>query len=211
MAKMEIISQLACSLGRRDEQPNIDLAKKIAAKKNVQAVQELADLFSGKNKDQQGDAIKVLYEIGVEEPELLLPHVKLFIALLNNKNNRLQWGAMTALSAIAPAAPKTIYSLLPAIMDAAEKGSVITRDHTINILVHLAGEKAYRKDALPLVLEMLQTAPYNQLPTYAEKILPHVGAAEKKDFLKVLTARLKDMEEGTKRKRLEKVVGKLRE
>jgi len=61
---MSILNKLASAFGRRDETPNIDLAKQIAAKKNTSAIAELVDNLSNKNKDIQNDCIKVLYEIG---------------------------------------------------------------------------------------------------------------------------------------------------
>src|SRR5690349_22821742 len=49
----------------------------------------------------RSDSIKVLYEIGTEKPALIAKHSQVFTKLLQSKNNRMQWGAMAALDAVA--------------------------------------------------------------------------------------------------------------
>ena len=140
---MSIIPKLASSLNRRDEVPNQELAKQIAAKKDKKAVQELIDNLHNKSKDIQNDCIKVLYEIGDINPSLISDYAKEFIALLDNKNNRLQWGAMTAINTITLENPKVVYASLLKIIAAADKGSVITKDYAVNILIKLCSLKQY--------------------------------------------------------------------
>src|SRR6266498_2301131 len=98
---MSILSQLATSLDVRSEVPNQVLAKKIIKASDKKAVKELVENLDNKDKNIQGDCIKVLYEIGEQEPELIASYDKEFLALLDHKNNRLVWGAMTALDGIA--------------------------------------------------------------------------------------------------------------
>jgi len=205
---MSVINKLATSLNRRDEVPNQELAKQIAGKNNKAAVQELIDNLSNKNKDIQSDCIKVLYEIGELKPALLAPYAKDLIALLSSKNNRLQWGAMTALNTITAEEPKMIYSALPKIIAAADGGSVITKDHAVNILINLCSVKQYAEAAFTLLIEQLLNSPTNQLPMYAEKAMPVINEKNKTAFIKTLSSRLNDIEKDTKRKRVEKVIKK---
>lgn len=206
---MSIINKLASSLNRRDALPNQELAKQIAAKKDKNAVQELIDNLSNKSKDIQNDCIKVLYEIGEINPSLIAPYAKEFISMLGHKNNRLQWGAMTALGSITTENPKLIYAALPKIIAAAEKGSVITKDHAVNILIKLCTLKQYAGSSFVLLKEQLLNSPVNQLPMYAEKALSIINDKNKIPFIKVLKSRLDDIEQDSKRKRVEKVISKL--
>lgn len=144
---MTIINQLATSLNRRDEVPNQELAKRIVDKKDKKAVRELVDNLDNKSKDIQNDCIKVLYEIGERAPALLSKYAKVFVALLDHKNNRLQWGAMTAIATITLEDPKTIYASISKIIAAADKGSVITNDQCVNILIKLCSIKQYGENA----------------------------------------------------------------
>jgi hypothetical protein len=206
---MTIINKLSSSLGRRDEVPNQELAKHIVSKNDAKAVKELVDNLENKNKDIQSDCIKVLYEIGEQKPSLISAYAKNFIDLLDNKNNRIQWGAMTALDSITLENPEIIYSALAKIVAASDKGSVITKDHAVNILIKLSSLKKYADDAFSLLIEQLLDCPTNQLPKYAEDAIPVITEKNKKLFVKTLTERLDEIEKDTKRKRVEKVITKL--
>ena len=207
---MSVINQLAHSLNRRDEVPNQELAKKIATKKDTAAVKELIALLDHKSKDIQFDCIKVLYEIGELQPALIKAYTKKFIELLENKHNRNIWGAMAAIDTITLADPKLVYSSLSKIMDAAEKGSVITKDRTVSILIKLCSVKQYAANAFVLLLEILKTCPTNQLPMYAENATGIINDNNKIIFMKVLQSRLDEIEKETKKKRVEKVIKKLK-
>ena len=63
---MSIINKLSTSLNRRDELPNIKLAKEIADKNDKNAAKELIETLQ--NKSLQNDCIKVIYEIGKGNP-----------------------------------------------------------------------------------------------------------------------------------------------
>jgi hypothetical protein len=206
---MPVIDQLATSLGRKDEVPNLELARQIAVNGDTNAIQELSELLQHKSKDIQSDSMKVLYEIAVLKPELMTGYLDRFIGLLTSKNNRLQWGAMTAISAITVVAPQQVYAVLPQILAAADKGSVITKDHAVQVLIRLSAVSRYREHAMMLLLEQLQQSLPNQLPMYAEQVLPLVRRADKQAFAGVLQDRLDDIEKESKRRRVEKVIGKI--
>jgi hypothetical protein len=206
---MSVLNKLASALGHRDEVPNQELAKQIAVKNDKKAVQELIDNLNNKSKDIQNDCVKVLYEIGEQKPSLIAEHGKEFIALLDNKNNRLQWGGMTALDSIVLENPKVIYASLAKIVKASDNGSVITKDHCVNILIKLCSLKLYEDKVFPLLIEQLLLSPTNQLPMYAEKALPIINDKNKTQFVKTISSRLDDIEKDTKRKRVEKVIRKL--
>jgi hypothetical protein len=58
---MNIISQLATSLNRRDETPNQLLAKLVAAANDSKAVKELVQNLTNQDKGIQSDCIKSLF------------------------------------------------------------------------------------------------------------------------------------------------------
>ena len=206
---MSIIEQLASSLDRRDEVPNQELARQIVANADKQAVAILVENLSNKNKDIQSDCIKTLDEISKLKSKLTAPHIDALLALLDHKNNRLQWGAMSALNAIANEDLKAIYQALPKIIASADKGSVITNDNCVGILVKLCAVAAYADDAFALLNERLIKCPTNQLPMYAEYALPIINSQNKGIFVSTLTARLPEIEKDSKRLRVEKVIKKV--
>ncbi|MDB5229854.1 MAG: hypothetical protein JWN76_659 [Chitinophagaceae bacterium] len=206
---MTVIAKLASSLNRRDEVPNQELAKTIAAGNDKKAVKELFENLKNKDKAIQSDCIKVIYEIGVLNPKLVSPFSNELVALLDTKNNRLQWGAMTALKTITDEDPKAIYSALAKIISVADKGSVITNDSCVAILVKLCKIKEYAKQAFSLLNERLLISPTNQLAMYAENSLPVITDKYKAIFIKTLNSRLGEIERDTLRLRVEKVIRKL--
>jgi len=205
---MSVINKLASSLNRRDEVPNQELAKQLASKGDKKAVKELVDNLNNKSKDIQNDCIKVLYEIGEIKPALIAGYAKEFIALLDHKNNRLQWGAMTAINTITLENPKLINGALTKIISTAERGSVITRDYAVNILIKLSSLKQYSKNAFSLLNEQILASPINQLPMYAERAMPIINDSNKNLFIKTLSSRLADIDKESKRKRIQRVIKK---
>ncbi|MGG0176831.1 hypothetical protein [Gottfriedia acidiceleris] len=203
---MTVIEKLASSIGRRDEEPNIELAIKVVDHNDENAVKELIENLSNKSKSIQNDCIKVLYEIGERKPSLLTEYIDQLFLLLDSKNNRLQWGAMTAINSITNVAPEKIFSKIEKIIEVGDKGSVITKDQVVNILIKLCSSKVYEKQAFKLLIEQLVKSPTNQLPMYAERSMPIINGENKKLFVEILTSRLDDIEKETKRKRVEKVI-----
>ena len=206
---MSILLKISSSLGQRDELPNVLLAQEIVASKDRIGIKELADNLNNKNKAIQNDCIKVLYEIGEIQPNLIAEYLDKFLDLLSHKNNRLQWGGMTAVNCIATISPKQVHKHLSQIIDAAEKGSVISRDQAINILINLATVDSYKEKVFILLNEQLIKAPINQLPMYTERMIPIITTSNKAVFIDTLYLRLKDVDKESKRKRLEKVIKKV--
>jgi hypothetical protein len=207
---MAITAQLASALGRTDEQPNVELAERIVAGRDTVAIRELVDVLGGKDKALKGDALKALYEVGAREPALIAPHLAHFKNLLASAENRMVWGAMCAIDAITSVKPENVYMMLPQIMQAVDKGGVITRDHAVKALVKLATEERFARSAIPLLQEQLRTCPVNQLPMYAELVATVVKDRAAVATRKALEARLAQLADlPAKKKRLEKVLKKL--
>lgn len=208
---MTVIDKLAISLNRRDEIPNLELAKQITDSDDRNAVRQLIENLNHKNKDIQSDCIKVIYEIGSLKPKLIAGYINQLVPLLDSKNNRLQWGAMAALNSVTNESPEEIYSALSKIIIAADKGSVITNDHCVAILIKLCAVKQYAGDAFSLLNERLLICPTNQLPMYVENALPVITNKNKVIFSNTLTSRLGEIDKESKLKRVEKVLKKLQD
>ena len=207
---MSILEKLATALNRRDEVPNQELARKIVSERNADAVQELVDNLNHKNKGIQSDCIKVLYEIGKSDPNLIAKFYKEFGQLLESKNNRLVWGAMTALDTIALKEPKGVNGMLSKILRAVDSsGSVIARDHAVGILVQLGTLKPYKRDCIALLFEQLMSCPNNQFAMYVEMSVPVIDDDDKKRFQQLMEKRMQKLDKESQKKRIAKVLKKL--
>jgi hypothetical protein len=209
LTKASVIPFLASSLGRRDEIPNQKLAEKVAKKNDLETVKELVENLDNVDTRIQNDCIKVLYEIGEKKPELISGFASNFLKQLDSKNNRIVWGALTALDTITSTNPVPVLAAIGKIVEIAETGSVISRDHAVSILIKLSSEKKYSDNTFPLLMKQLENCPLNQLPMYAESAAPIITSGNKKTFLKVLSSRLGEMKKESKRKRIEKVIQRL--
>jgi hypothetical protein len=207
--KQSIINLLAHSSGRRDEGPNIALAQQIADQEDKIAIKELVDLTGHKQMGIKHDAIKVLYEVGERKPHLISKYCQHFLSLLDHRDNRVRWGAMTALSVISRFKPELLEGHIPAIVDAMDKGSVITRDHGIYILCDIAGVKKYHSDCLELLLEQIEKSPVYQVPMYAEKTAEIITPEYVDRLIRILQSREDVLAIESKRRRIEKLIRKM--
>lgn len=207
---MSVLQQIASASGQKTQTANTQLAQKIVANNDREAIKELVVNLQNKQKAIAHDCIKVLYEAGTEKPALLEPYIDEFLSLLQSKDNRMQWGAMTAIDTITALQPAPVFKNLKAIIAVAKSGSVITRDHCVAILVKLAAISKYKPIACNYLLEELNTAPTNQLPMYAEQILPVASGEYAAAFKKLLSLRLEEIEKESKQKRVVKVIAKLK-
>ena len=203
---MSVLNRLASSLGRRDEVPNQELARDLAAKKDKAGIRELVENLWNKDKNIQADCIKVLYEIGSIEPKLMADYAEDFVKLLRSRNNRLVWGGMTALAEVAKANPDAVFKHLDEIKKAKETGSVITVDNAISTLAYTAAATdEYNNAIFPYLLKHLSSCRPKEVPQHAEKTLPAVKSSNKADFIKVLEKRMEDLS-GSGLARVKKVI-----
>ena len=204
-----MIEFLACKLGRNDEVPNIELAEKLCAGNDKDGIREIAAGLKSKDTAVVNDCIKVLYEVGQREPALISGFADDFIDALSSKNNRLVWGSMTALAYIAPVAPEAIYSRLAEVVDAYEKGSVITIDNSISVFAGLcnASEK-YQATVFPILLSHLANCRAKEIPQHAERMAVCICHENKDSFLAALNARESELSDSQKT-RLAKLKRKL--
>ena len=204
---MSALNQIAHFQNRRDEVPNQILARDLASRKDRAGIREIAVNLWNKDKGIQADCIKVLYEVGYLQPALIAEYVEDFVKLLKSKNNRLVWGAMIALGAVADIKADVIFAHLAEIQKAMNSGSVITVDNGVQTLA-LAASKGgkYNKAIFPYLLDHLKTCRPKDVAQHSEKTLPAVvDASNKKQFIAVLEKRMEDLS-GSGLARVKKVI-----
>ena len=203
---MSALEKIAYYQNRRDEVPNQELAKDLAAKKDRKGIREIAENLWNKNAQIQSDCLKVLYEIGYLQPELIAPYAEDFLKLLHSRNNRLVWGAMIALATVADLKADAIYPHVAEIEQVIDQGSVITKDNGVRMLALVAAQKAaYSKTIFPYLLHHLETCRPKDVPQHAEKAAVAVNARNKQAFIEVLEKRLVDLK-GAQATRVKRVI-----
>ena len=191
---MSVLNKIAFFQDRRDEAPNQELARQLADKQDRDGIREIAENLWNKNPNVQSDCLKVVYEIGYLNPELIAPYVGDLLMLLKRPNNRLVWGSMIALSTIAEIQAGEIYEHFDDIKQAMEKGSVTTVDNGVKTLAIVASRSdKHKKKIFPYLLNHLETCRPKDVPQHAEKIVVAVNARNKDEFVGVLEKRMTDM------------------
>ena len=204
-----MIEKLAFSLGRNDEEPNIELANELVKTKNKKSIKEIVDGLNNPKEQISNDCIKVLYEIASISPELVSEYAESFIQLLKSRNNRLVWGSMTALAKIVFLNPDEIYKNLDIIVKAYEKGSVITVDNSISVFAELIkANKKYEKKVFPIIIGHLEKCRPKEVGQHAERAFVCINKNNSQEYKETLLKRQKSLTEAQK-KRVDKLLSKL--
>jgi len=191
---MSVLNEIAFFKNRRDEVPNQELAHKLAAAKDITGIRVIAENLWNKNKNIQSDCLKVLYEIGYVDPDLISDYVEDFLKLLKSKQNRMVWGAMIALGTIAEKRPHEIWVKIDDVVRTVDQGTVITVVSGVRVLAAVAAvDENYSRKLFPILLAQLQKCIPRDVPTHAESMLCAVNISNQQEFLAVLYARQTEM------------------
>jgi len=191
---MSTLEKIAYFQGRRDEVPNQLLAKNLAQAEDKEGIKEIAKNLENSNKNIRSDCLKVLYEIGYLNPKLIAGHVADFLKLLNNKDNRMVWGAMIGLASIASQRPKEIWASIDDVIRVVESGTVITKVWGMRALAQVAAsDPSYKLRIFPFLINQIQVCIPRDVPTHSESILCAVDRGNKTELLAVLESRRSEL------------------
>ena len=203
-----MLERIASRLGKNDETPNIELAAELARAGDRAGIEEIVSGL-GMDRAAASDCIKVLYEIGERRPELIAPYAESFIRLLGSRENRLVWGAMTALGQVAGLNPDLLYAHLDEVRSAYETGSVITVDHSIEVFARLcAAKEVYEERVLPVLLSHLASCRAKEIPQHLERMAVCFRPGNAEAFRAAVNARYGELSKPQKA-RVDRVLKKL--
>ena len=193
-----MLNQLASAMNRSDEIPNIDLAERLEKAQDVSGILEIATGLT-MDKTTANDCIKVLYEIGERNPNLLIPHTEVFLDLLSSKNNRLVWGAMTALGQVTAFCPEKVFDRFDDVYAAFEKGSVITIDQSISVFASLCrANPAFEQRILPVLINHFAVCRAKEIPQHFERVAVCITPENEPLFQSVIQRRHNELTESQK-------------
>jgi hypothetical protein len=191
---MTALEKISFFLNQRNEIPNQKLARTLAAARDRKGIREIADNLWHANQNVRSDCLKVLYEIGYIDPSLIAGYSDKFLRLLNDKENRMIWGAMIALATVAPLCPHEIWTNIDDVIRTVNGGTLITVVWGIKALASVASsDPRYEKKIFPVLLGTLRTCIPRDIPTHAESIVRALRQDNRKDFLALLERRGKEL------------------
>ncbi len=202
-AAAAVYARLGSVLGVRHTKADIALGQDIAARGAGHELDGLVELLD--EPDVASSAIKAIYECGYLAPELLVPHLPVFRALLDASNNRMVWGGMIAISCVAKADPQAVWAHRERIELALRNGTVITQMSAVHALTAVAASDPVKAEQLQdWFEEAFESLDAKQLLGAAELILP--VAAERRFLVSCLIERGDELATATARKRLQRML-----
>lgn len=191
---MSTLERIAFYQGRRDEVPNQELAKELAERRDGEGVAEIAEHLWDRNKSVASDCIKVLYEIGYINPQLIEPYTEDFIRLLGSSNNRMVWGGMIALWTVADTQYETIWDSVDEVVRAMDEGTVITVVSGVKALAIVASkDPEFRERLSPYLLDILRTCEPKRVASHAEDMLVMVDEGNRDEIVSILESRRREL------------------
>ena len=203
-----MLNQISSALHRNDEEPNVQLAEKLARTQDSAGISEVVSGLV-MDKATANDCIKVLYEIGERKPALIAPYVDAFLSLLASKNNRLVWGGMTALAQITALCPEKVFARWGELYAAFETGSVITIDNGISVFACLckAGSE-YAEIVWPVLMNHFAGCRAKEIPQHLERAIGCVTHDNAKQFQALIQRRYGELTK-PQQARVDKVLQKM--
>lgn len=198
---MSVLTRLASAQGRKDEEPNKELARELVEQNDLDGVREVAENLWNEDKQVRVDCLSVLEQVGLLRPEMIEDYAGDFLELLFSKDNRLVWAAMINLALVADRKPDPIFAQHGEIIQVIDNGSVITCDNGIKALAKVAAARAeYAQVIMPYLLEQLGSCRAKSVAQYAESIRVAVGPEYQGQYLDILNGRLDELSTAQQRR-----------
>jgi len=170
---MSIINKLSSRIGKREEGPNIGVAKLCV--ENPSYLDEIRDNLHSKDKKLQGDCAEVFTEVAKIKPELTAKYIDDLLSMPDTKNNRALWESLVSISLVAHLKVDRIYPHREKLLHLAKTGSVIVVDGAVSTLGKVAAQSdEYSKEIFPELLQILKGVIPRDIPRIAEYIMPAV-------------------------------------
>jgi hypothetical protein len=193
----DLLARLAVSVQRTDDMPNLELAAGLVVDDDYEAVGLLIAVLERHDLEHAPDAAKVLCEVGVRAPELLVRHVDRLLALCDETQKDVLPYTMYAISPVAHLHAETLWDMrdlfwsaladLTQPTDMAQAGSV-------RLLSALCAAGAdYARTLAGGLVDLLGKCQPKDVAFFAESVLPALGTAHSHRAKPVLDRRMKEL------------------
>lgn len=205
---MTIVVRLGVTSANSSQAANKELAKEITSHRDERAVTEIFAIATNQAEPRSGSAINVIGEVASRAPSLIAPYVDQLVSIASGATGLRLWESTGALAAIARYQPELLEPHWRAIVRHAHGDSVIARDNAVKVLCALTRTRI-RQDVVPVLMNVLESAPVNQFPSYAEQIADIATEQDRDRLHLILEQRVGEMPNAAKSRRVNKVLQRI--
>lgn len=193
----ELLARLAVSMSRTDDMPNLELAADLVLHDDAAAVGILVSVIERHDLDHAPDAARVLCEVGIRAPELLLGHADRLLALCDDTQKDVLACTMYALSPIAQRHAETLWEMRDLFWSALADLTVpadMAQAGAVRLLSALcAAGPDYARTLAGGLVDLLGKCMPKDVAFFAESVLPALGTAHSHRAKPVLDRRMKEL------------------
>lgn len=197
LRERELLSRLAVSMQRTDDMPNLELAADIVIDDDAEAVSLLIAVLERHDLEHAPDAARVLCEVGLRSPELLMQHVERLLSLCDESQQDVLPYTMYAISPVAHRHAETLWEmrdLFWAALADLTQPTDMAQAGAVRLLSALCAAGAdYARTLAGGLVDLLGKCLPKDVAFFAESVLPALGTAHSHRAKPVLDRRMKEL------------------
>jgi hypothetical protein len=193
----ELLNRLAVSMSRTDEMPNLELAADLVLYEDAQAVGLLVGVVERHDLEHAPDAARVLCEVGLRAPHLLLEHAERLLALCDESQRDVLPYTMYAFSPVAHRHAEALWDMRDlfwsALADLSQPADMAQAGAVRLLSALCAAGPDYARTLAGGLVDLLGKCMPKDVAFFAEAVLPALGTAHSHRAKPVLDRRMKEL------------------
>jgi hypothetical protein len=193
----DLLSRLAVSMSRSDEMPNLELAADLVLNEDKDSVGILVGVLERHDLEHAADAARVLCEVGIRAPELLLAHAERLLSLCDESQKDVLPFTMYAFSPVAHRHAEALWDMRDlfwsALADLTQPADMAQAGAVRLLSALCAAGPDYARTLAGGLVDLLGKCMPKDVAFFAESVLPALGTAHSHRAKPVLDRRMKEL------------------
>jgi hypothetical protein len=193
----ELLSRLAVSMQRSDDMPNLELAAELVGSGDDGAVGILVGVIERHDSEHAPDAARVLCEVGMRAPALLLKHADRLLSLCEESQKDMLPYTMYAFSPVAHRHAEALWDMRDlfwsALADLTQPADMAQAGAVRLLSALCAAGPDYARTLAGGLVDLLGKCMPKDVAFFAESVLPALGTAHSHRAKPVLDRRMKEL------------------
>jgi len=193
----ELLARLAVSMQRSDEMPNLELAADLVLNEDGDSVGLLVGVIERHDIEHAPDAARVLCEVGMRAPQLLLKHADRLLALCEESQKDVLPFTMFAFSPVAHRHAEALWDMRDlfwsALADLTHPADMAQAGAVRLLSALCAAGPDYARTLAGGLVDLLGKCMPKGVAFFAESVLPALGTAHSHRAKPVLDRRMKEL------------------